>query len=148
MYKSIVVGTDGSETAQRAVVEACALTAALGGVLHVVSAFEPLRGTRVVGAPAGAAKEWDVKPDAAVQTIVEEAAATARMSGVEVKAHTVTGDPADAVLEVAEREKADLIVVGNRGMHGMSRVLGSVPNKISHRAGCSVLIACTTEPAP
>ncbi len=148
MYASIVVGTDGSETAQRAVAEACALTAALGGVLHLVSAYEPLRGARIVGAPQGAADVWDVKPDDAVQAVVEEAAATARMSGVEVKTHTVTGDPADALLEVAEREKAGLIVVGNRGMHGVSRVLGSVPNKISHRAGCSVLIACTTEPAP
>ncbi len=148
MYNSIVVGTDGSETAQRAVAEACALTAALGGVLHLVSAYEPLRGARIVGAPPGAAEVWDVKPDAAVQAVVEEAASTARMRGVEVEVHTVTGDPADALLEVAEREKAGLIVVGNRGMHGVSRMLGSVPNKISHRAGCSVLIACTTEPAP
>lgn len=143
MYASIVVGTDGSETAQRAVAEACALATTLGCVLHLVSAYEPLRGVRIAGAPAGAAEVWDVKPDVAVQSIVEEAAATARISGADVKVHTVTGDPADALLEVAERERAGLIVVGNRGMHGMTRVLGSVPNKVSHRAGCSVLIAST-----
>jgi len=145
VYESIVVGTDGSETAQRAVAEASELAKALGALLHLVSAYEPLRGARIVGAPAGAAQVWDIKPDAAVQSVVEQAAATARVIGVEVKVHTVTGDPADALLEVAERETADLIVVGNRGMHGMTRVLGSVPNKISHRAGCSVLIVSTEE---
>ncbi len=144
----IVVGTDGSETAQRAVAQACALAKALGGELHLVSAYEPVRGARIAGAPEGAAKVWEIKPDAAVQSVVEEAAATARVSGVEVKVHTVVGDAADALLEVAEREKADLIVVGNRGMHGMTRVLGSVPNKVSHRASCSVLIVSTNEPAP
>jgi nucleotide-binding universal stress UspA family protein len=54
--------------------------------------------------------------------------------------------PADALLEIAEREGADLIVVGNRGMHGVSRMLGSVPNKVSHRARCHVLIVATDEP--
>jgi nucleotide-binding universal stress UspA family protein len=58
----------------------------------------------------------------------------------------VTGDAADALLEVADAQKADLIVVGNRGMHGMTRVLGSVPNKVSHRARCSVLIVSTDAP--
>jgi nucleotide-binding universal stress UspA family protein len=148
VYESIVVGTDGSETAQRAVTEASELTKALGGVLHLVSAYEPLRGVRIAGAPEGAAGVWDIKPDFAVQSVVEEAAATARLRGVEVKVHTVTGDPADALLEVADREKAHLIVVGNRGMHGVKRVLGSVPNKVSHRAGCSVLIVSTEESAP
>jgi nucleotide-binding universal stress UspA family protein len=64
---------------------------------------------------------------------------------VDATSHTVKGDAADALLEIAERVKADLIVVGNRGMHGMARVLGSVPNKVSHRARCSVLIVATAE---
>lgn len=143
MYRSIVVGTDGSDSAKRAVAHATALAKALAAKIHLVSAFEPLRGARVVGAPEGAAKVWDIKPDAAVQSVIEEAGSVARMSGVEVALHTVSGDPADALIEVAERENADLIVVGNRGMHGMTRVLGSVPNKVSHRAGCSVLIVYT-----
>jgi nucleotide-binding universal stress UspA family protein len=143
VYESIVVGTDGSETAKRAVAHATRLARALGANVHLVSAYEPLRGARIVGAPEGAAQVWDIKPDAAVQAVVEEAGAVARMSGVEVALHTVTGDPADALLEVAKRENADLIVVGNRGMHGMTRVLGSVPNKVSHRASCSVLIVST-----
>ena len=145
MYRSIVVGTDGSETAQRAVYEATRLAQAVGAELHVVSAFEPA-GARIAGAPEGAAKVWAIAPDAAVEALVGEALATVRESGVEAKSHTVKGDAADALLEVADRVKADLIVVGNRGMHGMARVLGSVPNKVSHRARCSVLIVATADP--
>lgn len=143
MYKSIVVGTDGSQTAQRAVTEAIRLAKALGSELHLVSAYEPLRGARIVGATEREAKAWAVAPDAKVQGVVEEAAASARTSGVPVKQHAITGDPADALLEIADQQKADLIVVGNRGMHGVTRVLGSVPNKVSHRARCSVLIVST-----
>jgi nucleotide-binding universal stress UspA family protein len=143
MYSSIVVGTDGSETAQRAVAEATRLSKALGcDLLHLVSAYEPLRGTRIVGGSEEQA-QTAVPPDTNVQAVVEEAAATVRMSGVAVRSHTLTGDPADALLEVAEREGADLIVVGSRGMHGMTRVLGSVPNKVSHHARCHVLIVAT-----
>jgi nucleotide-binding universal stress UspA family protein len=115
--------------------------------MHIVSAYEPVRGTRIVGAPEAAAKVWAVAPDARVQVVVEEALADARICGVEARSHTLTGDPADALLEVARQENADLIVVGNHGMHGVKRVLGSVPNKVSHNARCSVLIACT-EGAP
>jgi nucleotide-binding universal stress UspA family protein len=143
VYEAIVVGTDGSETAKRAVAEAMRLAEAMGGRLHIVAAYEPLRGAKIVGAPEGAAKVWDLKPDAEVQNVIQEAESAARMKGVEVEAHTVTGDPADALLEIAERQGADLIVVGNRGMHGVGRVLGSVPNKVSHRAGRNVLIVAT-----
>ena len=145
MYESIVVGTDGSESAKRAVGEATRLAEALGATLHVVSAYEPLRGARIVGAPEGAAKVWKVGPDDQVMSIVEQATAAVRLRGVTVQAHTLTGDPADALLDIAEREHADLIVVGSRGMHGVRRMLGSVPNKVSHRAGCHVLIVATED---
>jgi nucleotide-binding universal stress UspA family protein len=66
-------------------------------------------------------------------------------SGVDVKTFAREGDPADAILDVAEEEGADLIVVGNKGMTGAKRfLLGSVPNKVSHHAPCSVLIIRTT----
>ena len=145
MYEAIVVGTDGSETAKRAVDEATRLAEAMGGQLHIVAAYEPLRGAKIVGAPKGAQKVWELKPDAQVQSVIQEAESGARMKGVTVEAHTVTGDPADALLAIAESQNADLIVVGNRGMHGVSRVLGSVPNKVSHRAPCNVLIVATDE---
>jgi nucleotide-binding universal stress UspA family protein len=64
---------------------------------------------------------------------------------VKVESHAVTADPSDALLAVAEQAEADLIVVGNQGMHGVGRVLGSVPNKVSHRARCHVLIVATDE---
>ena len=143
MYEAIVVGTDGSDTAKRAVDEAARLAEAMGGRLHIVAAYEPLRGAKIVGAPEGAQKVWEVKPDAAVQGVISEAESDARIKGLEVETHTVTGDPADALLEIADKQNADLIVVGNRGMHGVGRVLGSVPNKVSHRAGCNVLIVAT-----
>jgi nucleotide-binding universal stress UspA family protein len=143
MYESIVVGTDGSDTAKRAVDEATRLAEAMGSTIHLVSAYEPLRGARIVGAPEGAAKVWEVRPDAQVDAIIAEAASAIRMRDVKVESHAVTADPAEALLEVAEEANADLIVVGNRGMHGMTRVLGSVPNKVSHRARCNVLIVST-----
>ena len=145
MGESIVVGTDGSDTAKKAVEEAIRLARALEAELHLVSAFKPLRGAHVSGAPAGAAKIWQPLPDSRVEAILEEAAATARLHGVkQVMTHRSEEDPADAVLSVAERIGADLIVVGNRGMRGARRVLGSVPNSVAHRAAANVLIVSTT----
>jgi nucleotide-binding universal stress UspA family protein len=143
VYESIVVGTDGSSTAQRAVAEATRLSKALGSALHVVAAYEPVRGVRVEGSPEGAKTGVHVLPDNEVQTIVDAAAATVRMSGVDAKSHALTGDPAGALIAVAEQENAGLIVVGSCGMHGMKRVLGSVPNKVAHRARCNVMIVAT-----
>ena len=144
MADAIVVGTDGSETATRALKEAARFAKALAHELHIVSAYEPLHGAKVSG-PGGAAVEGQSVPaDAKVRTVVEEAAAHARVDGVEATTHTIPGDPADALLEVADELDASLIVVGSRGMHGMKgRVLGSVPNKVSHGARCSVLIVST-----
>jgi len=145
MYETIVVGTDGSETSKRAVAEATRLAEAMGSTVHVVSAYEPLRGAKIVGAPEAAAKVWEVRPDSQVESIVQQAVAAIRLRKVKVESHSVTADPADALLAVAEEQNADLIVVGNQGMHGVGRVLGSVPNKVSHRARCHVLIVATDE---
>lgn len=144
MYKAIVVGTDGSETAKRAVEEAATLAKALGSDLHIVAAYEPVRRARISGAPDAAAKIWAPLPDAQVDATVEQAAAAVRVGGVEPKTHTLRGDPADALVEVAAKVGAELIVVGNQGMHSARRfVMGSVPNKVSHKARSSVLIVST-----
>ena len=144
MGEAIVVGTDGSDTAKRAVDEAVRLAGALGAELHVVSAFEPLRGAKIAGAPEGAAKVWQPLPDSQVESTLSQAAAGVRMKNIEVTTHALEKDPADALLEVAEKVGADMIVVGNKGMHSASRfVLGNVPNKVSHRARCNVLIVST-----
>lgn len=148
MYESIVVGTDGSASATRALDEATRLAGALGAELHIVSAFEPLRGARVGGNPeGGGGTVATLPPDSKVQGVIDEAAARVRMNGVQVQTHSLTGDPADALIEVADREHARLIVVGSCGMHGMGRVRGSVPNRVSHRARCNVLIVATEEDA-
>ncbi|MDQ6606231.1 MAG: universal stress protein, partial [Actinomycetota bacterium] len=144
MGESIVVGTDGSERADRAVDEAVRLAKALGAQLHVVSAYEPLRGAKIAGAPEGAATVWAPLPDSTVESTLSQTAASARLKGdLEVTTHAVKKDPADALLSVAADVDADLIVVGNHGMHGAKRLLGSVPNEISHKARCNVLIVST-----
>ena len=64
---------------------------------------------------------------------------------MEVNTHARQGDPSDAIIDVAEESAADLIIVGNKGMTGAKRfLLGSVPNKVSHHAPCSVMIIRTT----
>jgi nucleotide-binding universal stress UspA family protein len=149
MAEAIVVGTDGSDSAKRAVGEAIRLASALGAELHVVSAFEPLRGARIAGAPEGAAKVWQPLPDADVEATLSEAAAGIRLKGVEAKTHAIQKDPADALVEVAEKIDAALIVVGNKGLHSAARrVLGNVPNQVAHRAACNVLIVATDRPGP
>jgi nucleotide-binding universal stress UspA family protein len=144
MDDSIVVGTDGSETAKYAVAEAVRLAKALGAHVHIVSAFEPLRGAKIAGAPEGAARVWAPHPDDQVEGILNQATAGVRMAGVEVTPHAIQRDPADALLQVADEVGASMIVVGSKGMHGARRLaLGNVPNKVSHRANCNVLIVAT-----
>jgi nucleotide-binding universal stress UspA family protein len=145
MPDTIVVGTDGSDSAKRAVAEAVRVAKALDADVHVVSAYEPLRGARIVGAAEGAAKVWQPLPDSQVEGILDEAGAAVRFSDVNVTTHAINEhDPADALLGVADEVGATLIVVGNRGMHSATRfVLGNVPNKVSHRARCNVLIVAT-----
>lgn len=149
MDDSIVVGTDGSETAKQAVAEAVRLAKALDAEVHVVSAFEPLRGARIAGAPEGAAKVWAPRPDDPVEATLSQAAAAVRLAGVSVTTHAIQDhDPADALLEVANQVGATMIVVGSKGMHGARRLaLGNVPNQVSHKARCNVLIVATGKDA-
>jgi nucleotide-binding universal stress UspA family protein len=143
MGDSIVVGTDGSETAKVAVSEAVRLAKALSAAVHVVSAYEPLN-AKVTGAPAGAAKVWQPLPDDRVDGILTEAVSGIRLAGLEATSHASRKDAADALLEVADEVGATMIVVGSKGMHGARRLsLGNVPNKVSHRARCNVLIVAT-----
>ncbi len=147
MFRSIVVGTDGSDTAREAVRQATDLAREIGAGLQVVSAYEPVPAARLreeaQNAPADV--QWTVGRREDVDAILEEVAADAGAAGVPAEVHARQGDPADAILDVAEETGADLIVVGNKGMTGAKRfLLGSVPNKVSHHAPCSVLIIRTT----
>jgi nucleotide-binding universal stress UspA family protein len=147
VFKRIVVGTDGSETAAEAVNQALELAKMTGATLSLVSAYQPASGRRVQAeqAEAPADVQYEIGPREDVNLILDAAAADAKGQGVEVQTHPVEADPADAILNVAEETKADLIVVGNKGMTGARRyLLGSVPNNVSHHAPCSVMIVRTT----
>jgi nucleotide-binding universal stress UspA family protein len=144
VFQSIVVGDDGSETAELAVDLAAQIARESNAVLHVVTAAREA-GTIAaaaggLGLPAGT--------DLAGRLLAEEEAAKAvamlTSAGVDARAHVSFGDPAEVILEVAKEVSADLIVVGSKGMHGARRVLGSVPNTVAHAAHCAVLIAKTT----
>jgi nucleotide-binding universal stress UspA family protein len=141
----VVAGTDGSATAGKAVREAARLARAFGTELHLVYAFEPSSGARIQGAPAAAAAIWRQLPDSDVDTVLGSAAVSVRDDELVIKSHSAEGDAADALIKVADEVDAYLIVVGSRGMHGVKRVLGSVPNKVSHAAHRNVLIVATDD---
>ncbi len=138
MFEKVLVGADGSSTAARAVRTAAELAKATGAELHVVTGYEPdlLRTgerpgdyvERVTGVPA---------------SVLESLRPMLDGLGVQAEYHAATGEPAEAIVRTADRIGADLIVVGNRGMKGMRRILGSVPNSVAHSANCSVLIVDT-----
>jgi nucleotide-binding universal stress UspA family protein len=148
VFATIVAGTDGSQTAQMALQAAVDLAQLNGARLHIVSAYEPVSEERMRSETLDVPQDvqWTVGPRAQVLELLEQARRTAAVAGVQtVETFARQGDAADAILDVAEEQSADLIVVGNKGMTGAKRfLLGSVPNKVSHHAPCSVLIVRTT----
>jgi nucleotide-binding universal stress UspA family protein len=147
MFRTIVVGTDGSDTATQAVRQAVDLASAVGAKLELVSAYEPVPAQRLQQERRDAPEDLQcaINQREDVDATLETAAAVAREAGVAVDVYARQGDPADAILDVAEEREADLVVVGNKGMTGAKRfLLGSVPNRVSHHDPCSVLIIRTT----
>jgi nucleotide-binding universal stress UspA family protein len=147
MFGSIVVGTDGSSTAGEAVRQATELARAVGAKVYLVSAYEPVPEGRLRDERQEVPEDlqWMVNPREDVERTLQEGAQTLEADGIAVETLAREGDPADAILDVAEEQGADLIVVGNKGMTGAKRfLLGSVPNKVSHHAPCSVMIIRTT----
>lgn len=140
MFETIVVGADGSATAAEAARQAIELAKLTGGHLHVVSAYrhEHLSGADSAET-AGALGTRDL-----AESVVADHVSRARAAGLEADGHSRSGDAANAICDVATEVNADLIVVGNKGMAGARRVLGSVPNSVAHHAPCNVLIAFTT----
>jgi nucleotide-binding universal stress UspA family protein len=138
VFETVVVGADASDTAVEAVRQAIELVKLTGGRLHVVSAYKPQQFT------AGGGEEKELDSGSLAESVLADHASRARAGGIEVQTHAKSGPAADAICEVAVEVKADLIVVGNKGMVGVRRVLGSVPNSVAHQAPCSVLIAFTT----
>ena len=138
MFKTVLVGADSSVTASRAVSTAVELVKVLGGSLHVVTAYRP------GSAPVDKLPDefFDRITDPA-DLLLEQLKDVISKEGVEAKYYPAVGDAADAIVRVADQVGADLIVVGNKGMKGVRRVLGSVPNSVAHQANCSVLIVDT-----
>ncbi len=142
MFDTVVVGADDSATAAEAVRKAIALVKLTDGQLHIVTAYKPQQ----FGSAVSNVDEYlkSLGSDALAQSLLDELSALARVAGVEAETHALTSAPANAICEVAAEVSADLIVVGNKGMQGARRVLGSVPNSVAHQAPCDVLVAFTT----
>ncbi len=143
MFKTVVAGTDGSPRAERAVQEAIDLCKSEGARLHLVAAFgenarhwESIQSSREV-------EVVDLRSVA--ESVLVRQARRAEEQGVEAVDYGAReGDPAEAIIDAAVAESADVIVIGNKGMTGRKRfTLGGVPNKVSHHAPCSVMIVNT-----
>jgi nucleotide-binding universal stress UspA family protein len=145
VYKTIVVGTDGSNTAKVAVAQAADLAALTGARLHIVTAVPTMPAAVAPEMIQGIPSSWIEQNLEAARQVLDETAAEIADRGVEVSTEVGNGDPADCLLRACESADADLLVVGNRGMQGARRfLLGSVANRCAHHAGCSVLIVSTT----
>ncbi|MET3932173.1 universal stress protein [Arthrobacter sp. OAP107] len=138
MSDIIVIGVDGSGTAQKAAESAKNLAAALNASLHVVTAFSDDRDEVF-----GTGRDQVVVSAADAAEHLAKKSAEKLAQGINVNSAAVPGKPAEALIEEATRVNARIIVVGNRRMHGIGRVLGSVANSVAHNAPCDVYIANT-----
>lgn len=140
MFKVIVVGGDNSPTARRAIEAAAELAVMSKGALHIVSAYDP----KTPSDSHVPAEFRHMNTDGEVEALLQVLSFVAKNKGAEPVLHPVIGDPVSAIISTADKLNADLIVVGNKGMQGARRVLGSVPNSVAHGANCSVAIIDTT----
>jgi nucleotide-binding universal stress UspA family protein len=141
----IVVGTDGSKTAERAVWRATALAKAVGAELVIVSAYRS-RAPAVPAAGLSLDSGWAAAAHAAAEDNTKQAVDSARTAGASsVSGRAVAGEPAEALIKVVEDEEADLLVVGSKGMQSTARfLLGPIANRVSHRVNCDLLIVETS----
>lgn len=161
-YDKLLVGSDGSDTAMRAVDAASALAAKLSAIAVVACVYEPPSEAELKAARAGsgdALSQWNVSRDirdtpeefrwriagaSQAEDVLDRAVSRAEQHGVQAETRAIRGSPAEALLEVADSEEFDLIVVGSVGMTGAKRfTLGNVPHRISHHAPVDVLIVRT-----
>ena len=143
MYSTIVVGANGTTTSKGAVAAAASLAKTHDATVHVVWAFKPVAAMAMADAAAAAALPTDAELHARVSEELDRMVSDLARDGVKAQAHATPTAAAQAILDIAEAAGADLIVVGNKGMKGARRVLGSVPNTIAHHASCAVLIVPT-----
>src|SRR4051812_12203145 len=139
MLSTVAVGTDGSATASEAVQAAIEIAQRFDAKLVLLSAFQDASDASSQRDPE---LQWAVNKDARVREILSRTEQALRDRKIECTSMTDEGDPADVLTRLAERCNADLLVIGNKGMH--RRVLGSVPNSVTHKAPCSVYVVKTT----
>lgn len=145
-YRTVLVGTDGSTSSFRAVDRAAALAGDADATLVIVCAYRPMpdrereRAAEQLGDLA-----YKVAGAHPAEDIVTDASYRAQQAGARrVVPVAVEGDAVDVIISTAQTRRADLVVVGNRGLNSLAgRLLGSVPQNVSHRAACDVLIVHT-----
>jgi len=144
MINTVAVGTDGSDTATKAVEAALDLAERFGAKLVLLSAYTPVSGGRLRQEQREAPEDvqWQISPREDVDADFAEVGKLADARGVEWTSSAGEGDAAEVLVDLAARAEADVLVVGNKGMQ--RRLLGSVPNTVAHHAGCSVFIVKTT----
>jgi nucleotide-binding universal stress UspA family protein len=139
MISTIAVGTDGTATANEAVKQAAGIAREFGAKLFLLSVFnDSSRGS----AGDDVELQWASNPASRVRSILERLEEDLNLEGIKTETRAGSGDPGKVLVELAEECGADLLVIGNKGMQ--RRVLGSVPNTVTHRANCSVLVVKTT----
>lgn len=147
-YRTVVVGTDGSDSSYRAVDRAAAIAADSGATLVIACAYHPARAEDVAKAQdsLGSDVAYQVVGSTPAEETVRTAAERAKRAGAtKVDTVVVDGEPVPTLTEVVEQRSADLLVVGNRGLNTFAgRILGSVPAEAARKAGVDVLIVHTT----
>ncbi len=144
MVNTVAVGTDGSGTADKAVEFAIDLAARYEARIVFISAYVPVRESRLARERTEAPDdlEWAINPAEDVDATLRDCEERAEERGLRWASEAREGDPARTLVELAESNQADVLVIGNKGMQ--RKVLGSVPNSVSHNAPCSVVIVKTT----
>jgi nucleotide-binding universal stress UspA family protein len=144
MVRTVAVGTDGSRTADKAVEFAIEMAARYEARIVFISAYVPVRGSRLTRDARDAPEDpqWSINPAEDVDATLRDCEERAEQKGLRWASEAREGDPAKILVELAASNGADVLVIGNKGMQ--RKVLGSVPNSVSHNAPCSVMIVKTT----
>ena len=144
MVQTVAVGTDGSGTADKAVEFAIEMAARYDAKIVFISAYRPVSETRLKRESRDAPEDlqWTINPAEDVDATLRDCEERAEERGLRWASEAREGDPAKVLVALAESNDADVLVIGNKGMQ--RKVLGSVPNSVSHSAPCSVLIVKTT----
>jgi nucleotide-binding universal stress UspA family protein len=149
-YKIVVVGTDGSDSSLRAVDRAAAIASDHGAKLIVATAHPPVqeeRGRYAIPPGSDHGQDYRTVGEAPYYAILHNARERAHQAGAkDVEEKAIVGAPINALVQLAEEVRADLMVVGNVGLASVAgRLLGSVPSEVSRRAKTDVLIVHTAE---